>query len=103
MKRYWIILLVSVLAACGGGGQKGNFSEPTDRLVFGKPGRESMRYGVANYADLTSQQLLEALEYARKGVELTEAGLLARWEEKQKEKRERYRERWSDLRFAVGG
>ena len=32
MKRYWIIFLVVVLAACGGGGQKGNFSDPTDRL-----------------------------------------------------------------------
>ena len=29
MKRYWIILLAVVLAACGGGGQKGNFSDPT--------------------------------------------------------------------------
>ena len=32
MKRYWIILLAVVLAACGGGGQKGNFSDATDRL-----------------------------------------------------------------------
>ena len=32
MKRYWIITLAIVLAACGGGGQKANFSEPTDRL-----------------------------------------------------------------------
>ena len=32
MKRYWIIVLAIVLAACGGGGQKGNFSDPTDRL-----------------------------------------------------------------------
>ena len=32
MKRYWIIALALVLAACGGGGQKANFSEPTDRL-----------------------------------------------------------------------
>ena len=32
MKRYWIALLVVVLAACGGGGQKGNFSDATDRL-----------------------------------------------------------------------
>ena len=32
MKRYWIILLAVVLAACGGGGQKGNFSDPTNRL-----------------------------------------------------------------------
>ena len=32
MKRYWIIVLAVVLAACGGGGQKGNFSDPTDRL-----------------------------------------------------------------------
>ncbi len=32
MKRYWIITLAILLAACGGGGQKANFSEPTDRL-----------------------------------------------------------------------
>src|SRR6185436_20700276 len=32
MKRYWIILLTLVLAACGGGGQKGNFSDATKRL-----------------------------------------------------------------------
>ena len=32
MKRYWIITLAIVLVACGGGGQKANFSEPTDRL-----------------------------------------------------------------------
>jgi hypothetical protein len=31
MKRVWIITLAMVLAACGGG-QKANFSEPTDRL-----------------------------------------------------------------------
>ena len=32
MRRYWIITLAIVLAACGGAGQKANFSEPTDRL-----------------------------------------------------------------------
>ena len=32
MRRYWIIALAFVLAACGGGGQKANFSEPTKRL-----------------------------------------------------------------------
>ena len=32
MKRYWIITLAILLAAFGGGGQKANFSEPTDRL-----------------------------------------------------------------------
>src|SRR3954454_24358151 len=31
MKRYWIIVLAVVLAACSGG-QKGNFSDATDRL-----------------------------------------------------------------------
>ena len=31
MKRYWIITLALVLAACGGG-QASNFSKPTDRL-----------------------------------------------------------------------
>ena len=31
MKRFWIIALALLLAACGGG-QKANFSEPTDRL-----------------------------------------------------------------------
>jgi glucose/mannose transport system substrate-binding protein len=32
MKRYWILTVALVLAACGGGGQAANFSEPTDRL-----------------------------------------------------------------------
>jgi glucose/mannose transport system substrate-binding protein len=32
MKRYWIIALALLLAACGGGGQPSNFSKPTDRL-----------------------------------------------------------------------
>jgi glucose/mannose transport system substrate-binding protein len=31
MKRYWLLALALVLAACGGG-QNANFSEPTDRL-----------------------------------------------------------------------
>ncbi len=31
MKRFWVAFLVVVLAACGGG-QKGNFSDATDRL-----------------------------------------------------------------------
>ena len=39
MKRYWIIVLAIVLAACGGGGQKANFSDadrPTrSRVVVG--------------------------------------------------------------------
>ena len=32
MKRYWFVMLAVVLAACGGGGQSANFSDPTDRL-----------------------------------------------------------------------
>jgi glucose/mannose transport system substrate-binding protein len=32
MKRLWLIALALVLAACGGGGQSANFSDPTDRL-----------------------------------------------------------------------
>jgi glucose/mannose transport system substrate-binding protein len=32
MKRYWIIMLAFVLAACGGGGQAANFTDATDRL-----------------------------------------------------------------------
>src|SRR6187551_340034 len=32
MRRFLIIVLAFVLAACGGGGQKANFSEPTKRL-----------------------------------------------------------------------
>ena len=32
MKRYWIITLALILTACGGSGQKANFSDPTDRL-----------------------------------------------------------------------
>ena len=35
MKRYWIITLAIVLAACGGGGQKANFSE-ADRPTRGR-------------------------------------------------------------------
>ncbi|KUH85784.1 MULTISPECIES: ABC transporter substrate-binding protein [unclassified Mycobacterium] len=32
MKRYWILALAVLLAACAGGGSGGNFTEPTDRL-----------------------------------------------------------------------
>ncbi len=32
MKRYWVLALALVVAACGGGGQKANFTDPTDRL-----------------------------------------------------------------------
>jgi glucose/mannose transport system substrate-binding protein len=32
MRRYWIVALVFVLAACGGSGQRANFSDPTKRL-----------------------------------------------------------------------
>ena len=32
MKRYWILALALVVAACGGGGQAANFTDATDRL-----------------------------------------------------------------------
>ena len=32
MKRYWILALALVVAACGGGGQAANFKNATDRL-----------------------------------------------------------------------
>jgi len=82
--------------------------EPSDRLVFGRPGRESLRYGVASCANLTGMRLAEALEFARHGVNMTEAGLLASWAQKQQEEQEREleryrRHRWSHIPVAVGG
>ena len=32
MKRYWVLALALVVAACGGGGQAANFHDATDRL-----------------------------------------------------------------------
>ena len=53
MKRYWIALLVVVLAACGGGGQKGNFSDATE--LAGGPQHGRRLAGVGNL-DQTAQR-----------------------------------------------
>lgn len=68
--------------------------EPTDRLVFGRPGRESLRYSVASSAGLAADSLLEALRHARCGAVETHANLMADWEAKQRRESERVRESW---------
>ena len=62
MKRYWIILLAVVLAACGGGGQKGNFSDPTNRL-------EVMSWWVSPSEHPAFEVLLNAFKAANPDVE----------------------------------
>jgi len=62
MKRYWIILLAVVLAACGGGGQKGNFSDPTNRL-------EVMSWWVSPSEHPAFEVLLNAFKGANPDVE----------------------------------
>jgi glucose/mannose transport system substrate-binding protein len=61
MKRYWIILLAVVLAACGGG-QKGNFSDPTDRL-------EVVSWWVSPSEHPAFEVLLDAFKEANPDVE----------------------------------
>jgi hypothetical protein len=78
--------------------------EPTDRFVFGRPGRESLRYSVAGDAALAADELGEVLVHARRGSEETHARLLARWEKDQKEESEGHsRYRHSRELVAVGG
>ncbi|MGO4446369.1 carbohydrate ABC transporter substrate-binding protein [Mycobacterium sp. 2YAF39] len=61
MRRYWIILLAVVLAACGGG-QKGNFSDPTDHL-------EVMSWWVSPSEHPAFEVLLDAFKAANPDVE----------------------------------
>src|SRR6476619_1599318 len=65
MKRYWIILLAVVLAACGGGGQKGNFSDATKRL-------EVVSWWVSASAQPAIEVLLNAFKAANPDVEVTD-------------------------------
>ncbi len=65
MKRLWIIALVFVLAACGGGGQKGNFSDPTDRL-------EVVSWWVSPSEHPAFEVLLNAFKAANPDVEVTD-------------------------------
>jgi len=61
MKRYWIILLAVLLAACGGG-QKGNFSDPTDHL-------EVVSWWVSPSEHPAFEVLLDAFKEANPDVE----------------------------------
>src|SRR6476646_342565 len=65
MKRYWIILLAVVLAACGGGGQKGNFSDATKRL-------EVVSWWVSPSEHPAFEVLLNAFKAANPDVEVTD-------------------------------
>jgi len=65
MKRLWIIALVFVLAACGGGGQKANFSDPTDRL-------EVVSWWVSPSEHPAFEVLLNAFKAANPDVEVTD-------------------------------
>ena len=65
MKRLWIITLALVLAACGGG-QKGNFSEPTDRL-------EVMSWWVSPSEHPALEVLLNAFKAANPNVDVIDA------------------------------
>ncbi len=62
MKRVWIITLAMVLAACGGG-QKANFSEPTDRL-------EVVSWWVSPSEHPAFEVLLNAFKSADSGVDV---------------------------------
>ena len=67
MKRVWIITLALVLAACGGG-QKGNFSEPTDRL-------EVMSWWVSPSEHPALEVLLNAFKAANPNVDVIDASI----------------------------
>ena len=62
MKRYWIITLALIVAACGGGGQKANFSEATDRL-------EVVSWWVSPSEHPAFEVLLNAFKAANPNVE----------------------------------
>jgi len=67
MKRIWIVTLAILLAACGGG-QKGNFSEPTDRL-------EVMSWWVSPSEHPALEVLLNAFKTANPDVDVTDASI----------------------------
>jgi glucose/mannose transport system substrate-binding protein len=67
MKRLWIITLALVLAACGGG-QKANFSEPTDRL-------EVMSWWVSPSEHPALEVLLNAFKSANPKVNVIDASI----------------------------
>jgi hypothetical protein len=77
--------------------------EPTDRFVFGRPGRESLRYSVAGDAELAAEELGQVLVHARRGAEETHARLVARWEEKERRESESDRRFWVHQELAVNG
>lgn len=66
MKRVWIIVLAVVLAACGG--QKGNFSEPTNRL-------EVMSWWVSPSEHPALEVLLNAFKTANPNVNVIDASI----------------------------
>src|SRR6478672_8858814 len=68
MKRYWIAFLVVVLAACGGGGQKGNFSDPTKRL-------EVVSWWVSPSEHPAFEVLLNAFKTGNPGVEVVDGAI----------------------------
>ncbi|HEY7051099.1 MAG TPA: ABC transporter substrate-binding protein [Mycobacterium sp.] len=67
MKRLWILGLAIVLAACGGG-QKGNFSDPTDRL-------EVMSWWVSPSERPALEVLLNAFKAAHPNVDVLDASV----------------------------
>ncbi len=71
MKRYWIILLAVVLAACGGGGQKGNFSDATDRL-------EVVSWWVSPSEHPAFEVLLNAFKAGNPDVEVVDGTIAGR-------------------------
>lgn len=68
MKRFWIIFLAVVLAACGGGGQKGNFSDATDRL-------EVVSWWVSPSERPAFEVLLNAFKAGNPDVEVVEGAI----------------------------
>lgn len=68
--------------------------EPSDRLVFGRPSRESLRYSVAGSANRVFALLLEALREIRSGGAETHANLMAEWEAEQEREAEREPNSW---------
>jgi glucose/mannose transport system substrate-binding protein len=67
MKRYWIITLALVLAACGGG-QSANFSDPTDRL-------EVVSWWVSPSEHPAFEVLLNAFKAANPGVNVIDGAI----------------------------
>ena len=67
MKRYWLIALALMLAACGGG-QKANFSEPTDRL-------EVVSWWVSPSEHPAFEALLNAFKSKNPNVDVIDASI----------------------------